>query len=117
TKAAKTKTEKPKLEVVKPSKAREIIPVTNPTKLFLEVWQPKNESFFAGIKKLFTDYAVPGNTDKQREANSAEIIEKIEAGLRKEPISQDMLEQLLERFPADRAHKIVSIMSMKPRTT
>lgn len=91
------------------------IPITNPYKLFEEVWDSKNESFISAIQRMFQDYEVPGKTDKQKSENSAQIIDKIENSMRKEPIPSDLMEQLLERFSKERAHQITSIMSMKPR--
>lgn len=93
------------------------IPLSNPAKLFMEIWSPESESFLIGIQRLFTEYEVPGKNEKQKEENSASILEKIEAALRKEPLPKDILEQLTERFATDRVHQIGSIMSMKPRST
>jgi len=124
TKALKKKPAKaapaPKVKI-KPVKEMELaktpIPLTNPAKLFLEIWDPKQESFFLGIRRLFSEYAIPGKTDKQKEENSAQIVEKIESTLRKEPLPEEFIEQLMERYPKERIHQMTSIMSMKPRTT
>lgn len=113
-KAAPAKAAPAKAEVVD---TRPIISLTNPFKDFMEVWKPKNESFIAGIKALFTSYMVPGKTDKEREKNAAEIIEKIESSMRKEEISADLMELLAERFQKDRIRQLLAVMSMKSKVT
>jgi|GEM_PF-4145434 len=94
-----------------------LIPLNKPFQLFMEVWNPKNESFFMGIRKLLSQYSVPGKTDKQKEASSAQIIEKIESAMQKESLSPELVEQLSERFSPDRIRKMSSIMAMGPRAT
>lgn len=123
-KAKKTAKKQSKASTPKKTKAaapkaamKGVIPLSNPFKLFMEVWNPKNEGFFHGIRRLFSEYAVPGKTDKQREENSAEIIEKIESAMRKESLSHDLIELLSERLSNERLHQMASIMSMKPRST
>lgn len=122
TKAVKTTkkvsaTKAPKAEKQAVKDERPVISLTGPFKLFMEIWNPKTESFVTGIKKLFTEYMVPGKTDKQREENAAEIIEKIESSMRKEPFPQDIEELLEERFSKDRIRQLSAIFAIKPKTT
>lgn len=115
-KQAPKKQEAKKVERVEEEK-KAPIPLNNPYKLFQEVWDPKNESFLAGITRLFSEYSVPGKTEKQQAENTGSIVEKIESSMRKEPIPDGIIEQWNERFPQERSHQIASIVSMKPRTT
>lgn len=96
---------------------RELIPLSTPFKLFMELWDHKNENFFSGIRKLFTQYAVPGKTEAQKAENSQTIVQKIEESMRKESLPAALLEQLQERFDPDRIRQISAIFSMKPRST
>jgi len=107
------KAEKTKAQLVE----RPLIPLTTPFKLFQEVWNPAQESFIGGLRKLFTLYQAPGKTDAQREENSAQIIEKIESALRKEPMPKEILAELAERYPENRVRQIASIFALKPRLT
>ena len=115
-KAAPKKAEKKEApKKAPPVKTKGEIPLQNPLKFFLEIWKPKSESFFAGIQKLFTEYSIPGSTEAVQEKNQMSILEKIQSSMRKEPISKDIEEQLAQRYPKDRIHKMASIFSMKPR--
>jgi 16S rRNA (cytosine967-C5)-methyltransferase len=108
----------PKATIAKKVEAvaeRPLLSMSNPYKQFQDIWSPQQESFIHGLKKLFTAFEAPGKTQEQKEQNSAEIIDKIEAGLRKEPVPADILEQLEERFPADRVRQLASIFNLKTR--
>jgi 16S rRNA (cytosine967-C5)-methyltransferase len=113
-KSSAPKIEPPKAE---PVDRRPILSLTNPFKDFMEVWKPKNEGFISGIKNLFLSYMVPGKSDKEREKNAAEIIEKIEVAMRKDELSPDLLELLAERFSKDRIRQLAAVMSMKGKVT
>jgi 16S rRNA (cytosine967-C5)-methyltransferase len=88
--------------------------LTNPFETFLQMWKPKNESFEVGLDKLFAEYPSP---DKDVDAYKRNVREKIQSQMRKEPLSSAIEEQLGERFPRDRIHKLSSILSMKPKAT
>lgn len=96
---------------------RPSISLSNPYKQFQDLWNPAQESFIVGLKKLFTAFEAPGKTQAQKEENSASIIEKIETGLRKEPVPADLLAELEERYPADRVRQMSSIFNLKARQT
>lgn len=93
------------------------IPLSNPYSLFEEIWSPKEESFFSALRRLFSEYEVPGKNDEEKQKNSASIIERIEAGLRKAPTPEDLTNLIAERFDSDRLRKLLSIFEMKPRST
>lgn len=115
----KTATKKPAKSAVKApaSKKKGEIPLQNPFKFFLELWKPKTEGFMMAIRRLFTDYSIPGNTEPAQAKNQMLILEKIQSAMRKEPMSKDIEEQLAQRFQKDRIHKLASIFSMEPRLT
>lgn len=96
---------------------RPSISLSNPYKQFQELWNPSQESFIVGLRKLFTAFEAPGKTQTQKEENSAAIIEKIESGLRKEPVPADLLAELEERYPADRVRQMSSIFNLRARQT
>ncbi|TVQ78621.1 MAG: RsmB/NOP family class I SAM-dependent RNA methyltransferase [Bradymonadales bacterium] len=97
--------------------ARPALSMTQAYKQFQEVWNPSSENFIAGLKKLFSLYEAPGKSAEEKEKNSAMIIEKIESGLRKEPVPDEILKELAERFPEQRVRQIASICSLKPRSS
>jgi 16S rRNA (cytosine967-C5)-methyltransferase len=85
----------------------------NPVEPFFKAWKPKNESLEAGILKCLDDWKVP---EKEKPQAYVNIMEKVQAVMRKENLSPAIEEQLAERFSKDRVHKIGSIFSMKPKT-
>ncbi len=86
----------------------------NPWDPFFDLWKPKSESFEAGLDRFFDKYPLSG---KDAGANRTAVVEKLHAQMRKHPLTPAIEEQLFERYPRDRVHKIGSIAAMKPRTT
>lgn len=116
--AKKTKAEKaPKISAKDAAKlkaaesAKKIL--ASPVEPFLSKWKPKNESFELGLDRFLEELGVG---EKERPALAAQITEKVQTVLRKEPLTPAIEEQLFERFPRDRVHKLGSIFSMKPKT-
>ncbi|MBN8555942.1 MAG: RsmB/NOP family class I SAM-dependent RNA methyltransferase [Deltaproteobacteria bacterium] len=108
--AAKEAPKKP--EAKKPEAKKKVL--VNAFETFIQMWKPKNESFEAGLDKLFAEYPSP---DKDVEAYKRSVKDKIQTQMRKEPLTGSMEEQLGERFPRDRIHKMSSIWSMKPKSS
>ncbi|MDB5037888.1 MAG: hypothetical protein JWQ35_1416 [Bacteriovoracaceae bacterium] len=85
----------------------------SPLETLMTLWKPKAESFETGLEKFFEEF--PPQEKDAEEAKKA-IVEKILAQIRKQPLSQEVEQQLSERFSRDRIHKIGSILSMKPKS-
>ena len=88
--------------------------MTAPLQAFLNLWKPKTESFEAGLHHFLEHYHIPQKDRFEAEIN---LTDKLSTAMRKEPLPAAVLEQLMERFPKDRIHKMASIWSMKPRAT
>jgi len=85
----------------------------NPVEPFFKAWKPKNENLENGIMRCLGDWKVPEKDQPQAYVN---IMEKVQAVMRKENLPASIEEQLSERFTKDRIHKIGSIFSIKPKT-
>lgn len=85
----------------------------NPLEAFLAKWKPKSETFEAGLERFLTDLKVP---PKEWALYWDDLASKIRIPLRKESLGAAIEEQLMERFPRDRVHKLATIFSMRPKT-
>lgn len=83
----------------------------------MEFWDPKGDSFMNAMKAFFTEFSVPGTSDKARAENTEQIVRKIEDGLRREAIPESILLELRERFDPQRIRQISAILAMRPRTS
>jgi len=113
---AEPKLSKKETQALSKTKALEVAKksLQAPTDAFLSKWKPKNESFEAGLDRFLGDL---GFAEKERAPLLPDLIEKLYTSMRKEGLSPAIEEQLQERFPKDRVHKLGSIFTMKPKTS
>jgi 16S rRNA C967 or C1407 C5-methylase (RsmB/RsmF family) len=86
--------------------------LSNPVPAFLETWKVKTETFDQAVERFLREAGVP---EKELSIAAVDVIEKLQTQFRKQALSDAIIEQLAERFPKDRIHKMATIFSMKPK--